>query len=260
MSSRKDGIPNILDTQIDDGEQFFEGSIDLDKDQVNIPKTNSPTNDDSDDFDVDDDIIQSGDIKPGLDYAFKKSCTTCQLCLDDPQIHEVYRETSNITKVHEYIEREYSSTMTPPIYHSVRNHIQKHFLPVENQRTGLVRALNRNVDRRITQIENTPRTSEVNRVKAMASLILDETAATATNREIDARLKIEHIRLFNQTAKTIKEYLELELKCLGIDGGVTPEEMEEKVKNYIGAMVKEFSDPEEAKKFIQVLKKANIQL
>lgn len=258
MSFKKDGIPNILDSQIDDsaGEEFFEGSIDLQNDTINIPTSNN-----SDDF-LDED--NEGDIihidQRERDFTFKKACKTCQLCLDDPQIHEVYRDTNNMKKVEEYIINEYSSTMEPPTYLSIRAHIQNHFLPIENKRTSSLKALNKNVDRRIAEIENTSRANEVNRIKAMASLMIDESAAIATSREVDAKLKMEHIRIFNQTARTIKDYIELELKCLGLEGGVTPEEMEDKIKNYIAAMVKEFSDPEEAKKFIEILKKANIQL
>ena len=242
-------IPNILDdafkdSDLKDEDPDVEDLDDLDEGERGI----------LDRFDYPDDLE-----KRDLDYRYKKGCALCLLCLDDPNIHETYRLTRNYKDVERYLNENYNDGVTPiPQYSGIINHIKKHFLPEENKRTGDMIVGKARVEQKSRELAEKTRTHEVNDVRAMAWIHLENIAA------IDRKSRAYHdyVKLFPQIAKVIKDFMELDLKLLGLDKETTPEEQEKRMKNWllniVGLMKEE--DPEMAKKMASFLQKVNVPM
>lgn len=255
MTNINDDIPDVLNEAME-GESFSQIDINID----NIEKQNILRDIDGsygssfpDRFDIPGDLEERD-----LDFRFKPGCATCALAIDDPQIHEIFRQEKNSKAVERYIHEEYGDRQKPPSYKSITTHINKHFLPEEKKRTADLIKGRARIDQKSREIAEWNRNHEVSYVRAAAHVHLDNLASV----DKKSKLYLESVKAFNVTAKTIKDLMEFELKLLGVDGSTTPEEQEKRLKgwltNLIGTMKDE--DPESAKKLLSLLQKVNVPL
>lgn len=255
MTNFNDDIPNVLNEAIE-GETISEVDIDLDSiDEDDIVRDVDGKYGSSvpDRFEVPSDLEQRD-----LDFRFKPGCATCALALDDSQIHETYRMTKSAKDVERYIHEEYGDRQKPPSYKSITTHLNKHFIPEEKKRTADLIKGRARIDEKSREISEWTRVHEASTLRAAAWVHLENISS------IDKRSKgyLDALKLFNPTAKTVKDLMELELKLLGVDGGTSPEEQESRIKgwlfNLIDTIKKE--DPESAKKLVGLLQKVNVPL
>lgn len=260
-------ILNILDEAIEDDEpedvEVKVGNIDdFEDDDVPYDATPKNTVDPSGNngadyhperFDVPEDIS-----KANIDYNYKIGCAICRMCYDDPKIHEIYRLTGSKKEVDKYINENYGYEQKVPSYRSICNHIDKHFLPVENvENAGLIQVRAR-VDNKIGDLTKATKSTEIVKLRAMAWVNLENLLAIKKT----SQKYMDAVKLFNPTAKTIKDLIELELKVIGMDGGTTPEEQEDKLKGWLKKLIENMKDedPSMAQKMIGYLNRVDISL
>lgn len=255
MTNSRSDVPNVLNAAME-GENVSQVDIDIDAiDQKDILRdidghagSSIPGR-----FETPDDLEERD-----LDFRFKPGCATCALAIDDPHIHDIYRTEKNAKLVERYLEEEYGDRMKIPSYKSITTHINKHFMPEEKKRTADLIKGKARIDQKSREISEWTRTHEVSHLRAAAWVHLENLSS------VDKRSKsyLDAVKLFNPTAKTVKELMELELKILGVDGDTSPEEQEKRIKNWlknlIGTMKDE--DPDSAKKMLALLNKVNVPL
>ena len=255
MTNFNDDIPSVLNAAMQ-GETISQVDIDVDAiDEEGLLRDVDGNYGSKipDRFEIPGDIEQRE-----LDFRFKPGCATCAIAIDDPQVHEVYRQTKNAKEMERYIIEEYGDRMKPPSYKSITCHLNNHFLPEEKRRNADIIKSKAKIDHKSREISEWTRTHEASQLRAVAWVHLENISAIPKT----AKNYLEAVKLFNPTAKTVKDLMELELKMLGVDGGTSPEEQEKKMKAWltmlIGTMKEE--DPEATKKLIGLLQKAHVPL